>query len=439
MGSVWKETVKMRSFPNLERELHVDVLIIGGGMAGVLTAYLLKQAGIDYALCEAKQIGSGTTKNTTAKITSQHGLIYDRLIREFGVRKAGLYYRANEEAIETYRTLCETIDCDFEKKDNFIYTLDDDAAIEKELRALKKLGIPAKRNDGPDLPFEVMGAVQFPNQAQFHPLRFLSGISEGLRIYEQTRVRELKKTKTGIQAVTSGGTVFANRVIVATHFPFLNKHGVYFIKQYQHRSYVLALDGAPQFDGMFLDDDEKGLSFRNYRNLLFIGGGSHRTGKNGGGYRELKAVAERFFPEATVRHAWAAQDCMTLDAVPYIGRYSSGTEGLFVATGFNKWGMTGSMTAAKLLCDLMTGTENPYAEVFTPSRTMLRASLFANAAEAILGLITPTVPRCPHLGCALHWNAEEHSWDCPCHGSRFTEDGKLIDNPATGDLKGVHA
>ena len=439
MGSVWKETVKMRSFPNLERELHVDVLIIGGGMAGVLTAYLLKQAGIDYALCEAKQIGSGTTKNTTAKITSQHGLIYDRLIREFGVRKAGLYYRANEEAIETYRTLCETIDCDFEKKDNFIYTLDDNAAIEKELRALKKLGIPAKRNDGPDLPFEVMGAVQFPNQAQFHPLRFLSGISEGLRIYEQTRVRELKKTKTGIQAVTSGGTVFANRVIVATHFPFLNKHGVYFIKQYQHRSYVLALDGAPQFDGMFLDDDEKGLSFRNYRNLLFIGGGSHRTGKNGGGYRELKAVAERFFPEATVRYAWAAQDCMTLDAVPYIGRYSSGTEGLFVATGFNKWGMTGSMTAAKLLCDLMTGTENPYAEVFTPSRTMLRASLFANAAEAILGLITPTVPRCPHLGCALHWNAEEHSWDCPCHGSRFTEDGKLIDNPATGDLKGVHA
>jgi len=439
MGSVWKETVKMRSFPNLERELHVDVLIIGGGMAGVLTAYLLKQAGIDYALCEAKQIGSGTTKNTTAKITSQHGLIYDRLIREFGVRKAGLYYRANEEAIETYRTLCETIDCDFEKKDNFIYTLDDDAAIEKELRALKKLGIPAKRNDGPDLPFEVTGAVQFPNQAQFHPLRFLSGISEGLRIYEQTRVRELKKTKTGIQAVTSGGTVFANRVIVATHFPFLNKHGVYFIKQYQHRSYVLALDGAPQFDGMFLDNDEKGLSFRNYRNLLFIGGGSHRTGKNGGGYRELKAVAERFFPEATVRYAWAAQDCMTLDAVPYIGRYSSGTEGLFVATGFNKWGMTGSMTAAKLLCDLMTGTENPYAEVFTPSRTMLRASLFANAAEAILGLITPTVPRCPHLGCALHWNAEEHSWDCPCHGSRFTEDGKLIDNPATGDLKGVHA
>ena len=437
MGSVWKETVNMKAFPTLERDLHVDVLIIGGGISGVLTAYLLEKAGVNYALCEAETIGSGTTKNTTAKITSQHGLIYEKLIRTFGEQKAKLYYRANEEALDAYRTLCGEIDCDFEQKDNYIYTLDDDGKIEKEMRALKKLGIPAARVRALPLPFETAGAVRFSNQAQFHPLRFLSGISEGLRIFEHTRVRELKKTKDGITANTSSGTVLANRVIVATHFPFLNKHGAYFIKQYQHRSYVLALEHTPEFDGMYLDDDEKGLSFRNYRDLLFIGGGSHRTGKNGGGYRELRSIADRLFPKVTVRNAWAAQDCMTLDSVPYIGRYSAGTEGLYVATGFNKWGMTGSMTAAKLLCDLLTGTKNPYEELFSPSRTMLRPSLFSNAAEALWGLIKPTVPRCPHLGCALHWNEEEHSWDCPCHGSRFAKNGALIDNPATGDIKEV--
>lgn len=437
MGSVWKETVDQKTFPELERDLRVDVLIIGGGMAGVLTAYRLHTAGVDCVLCEAETLGSGTTKNTTAKITAQHGLIYEKLIREFGERKAKLYYRANEEAIEAYRTLCQRIDCDFEQKDNYIYTLDNDRKIEKELHALKKLGIPAGRTDTLPLPFDIAGAIRFPGQAQFHPLRFLSGISEGLRVFEHTRVRELKKTADGVAAETSGGTVFAKRVVVATHFPFLNKHGAYFIKQYQHRSYVLALENAPELDGMYLDDDEDGLSFRTFRDLLFVGGGSHRTGKNGGGYRALRIAADRYFPGAAVKFAWAAQDCMTLDAVPYIGRYSAKTEGLYVATGFNKWGMTGSMIAANLLCDLLTDTENPYAELFSPSRSVLRGTLFSNAAEALLGWITPTAPRCPHLGCALRWNAEEHSWDCPCHGSRFTEDGSLIDNPATGDLKAV--
>ncbi len=437
MGSIWKESVKMRAFPQLERDCKVDVLIIGGGIAGVLTAYMLEQAGVDYMLCEAEVLGNGTTKNTTAKITSQHGLIYDKLIREFNEQKAGLYLRANEEALQAYRTLCKTIDCDFEQKDNYIYTLDDEQKIESELKALKKLGFPAERVNALPLPFPVAGAVKFPNQAQFHPLRFLSEIAKGLRIYEHTRVRELKQTKEKITAITSGATIRAKRVVVATHFPFLNKHGAYFIKQYQHRSYVIALEHAPKLDGMYLDDDEKGLSFRNYGDLLFIGGGSHRTGKNVGGYNELHQTARRYFERATIRFAWAAQDCMTLDSVPYIGRYSSGTENLYVATGFNKWGMTGAMVAATLLCDLLCGKENPYTEVFSPSRTVLRPSLMTNAFESILGLITPTVPRCPHLGCALHWNKAERTWDCSCHGSRFSEDGALLDNPATGDLKGV--
>ena len=437
MRSVWKETANIRSFPKLERDLNTDVLIIGGGMAGVLTAFLLEQAGVECILCEAETLGSGTTANTTAKITSQHGLIYDKLIREFGERKAKLYYRANEEAISAFRMLCKTIDCDFEQKDNYIYTLDDDLKIEREMCALEKLGIPAVCTTAENLPFEVAGAIKFSNQAQFHPLRFLFGLQKGLRIFEHTRVRELKKAEDGILAVTSGGTVRAKRVVVATHFPFLNKHGAYFLKQYQHRSYVIALENAPDPGGMYLDDDESGFSFRTYRDLLFIGGGSHRTGKPGGGYRVLTDFAARYFPKSTAAYAWAAQDCMTLDSVPYIGRYASGTGGLFVATGFNKWGMTGSMVAARLLRDILTGADSPYTELFSPARSILRPALFSNAVQSVVALLTPTAPRCPHLGCALHWNAEERSWDCPCHGSRFAEDGTLLDNPATGDLKSV--
>ena len=186
---------------------------------------------------------------------------------------------------------------------------------------------------------------------------------------------------------------------------------------------------------MYVDENEKGLSFRNYGDLLLLGGGSHRTGKNGGNWTELEKFALKYYPSAKIKYRWATQDCMTLDGVPYIGNYSKNTPDMYVATGFNKWGMTSSMVAAMLLTDAVCGKKNAYAEVFSPSRTILRPKLACNAVSAVCNLLTPTAPRCPHLGCALKWNSAEHSWDCPCHGSRFDKNGKLLDNPATGDIK----
>lgn len=235
--------------------------------------------------------------------------------------------------------------------------------------------------------------------------------------------------------MTEHGTITADKIIVATHFPFLNKHGSYFLKMYQSRSYVMAFEQAPQVDGMYVDEAQKGLSFRNYKDLLLIGGGDHRTGKQGGNWKELAEFAGKYYPGAKETYRWAAQDCMTLDGVPYIGHYSGHTPELYVATGFHKWGMTSSMVSAGILADLVLGKENPCADIFSPSRSMLHPQLIANAFEAVMNLLTPTGKRCPHMGCALKWNPQEHSWDCPCHGSRFTEDGKLINNPATGDLK----
>ena len=432
MQSLWEQTWGHPSFTTLEQDITTNVLIIGGGMSGVLCAYFLHQAGIPYILVEEKTICSGITKNTTAKVTSQHGIIYHKLIQTFGVDRAQQYLSANEAALQKYQELCRHIDCDFEEKSAYVFTLHDIRKLEQELIALEKLHFCAEFVDHLPLPFAMAGAIKFPNQAQFHPLKFVAAISKGLHIYEHTPVREL----IGTTAVTDHGKIRAKKIIVATHFPFLNKHGSYFLKLYQRRSYAIALEHAANVDGMYIDEAEDGLSFRNHGDLLLVGGGGHRTGKPGGGWRVLRDFAAKCYPQATEKYHWATQDCMSLDGVPYIGPYSASTSDLYVATGFNKWGMTSSMVSAMILSNLVQGKKPPFAaEVYSPSRTMLRPQLAANGWEAMVSLLTPTTRRCPHLGCALKWNSQEHTWDCPCHGSRFTEDGKRIDGPATGDLK----
>ena len=430
MESIWND-FDLPRFRPLSGDTKTDVLVIGGGIAGLLCAHALRQAGIHCIVAEADQIGRGITKNTTAKVTAQHGLIYHKLIERFGAETAGLYLHANQNAVSALRKLCSDTDCDWQDRTNFIYSASDRAALEAELTALQSLHFPAEWKENLPLPFPTLGAVAFENQGQFHPLKFLKHICKDLMIFENTPVRELSP----YAAITDYGRIFADCFIVTTHFPFLNKHGGYFLKLYQQRSYVLALENALAPGGMYLAAEENGLSFRHYGDTLLLGGGGHRTGKQGGGWQELEKKAREFYPKSKIIRRWAAQDCMTLDGIPYIGQYSKNTQNLFVATGFNKWGMSSSMVAAGILTDLVQRKPNQYAEAFSPSRSMLHRQLGINLLESTKNLLTPTAPRCPHLGCALKWNKQEHSWDCPCHGSRFTENGTLIDNPATGDLK----
>lgn len=438
--SLWRDKTQLPEYPPLDGDITADVLVIGGGMAGLLTAYMLTRAGADCVLVEADRLCGGVSGNTTGKITALHGAVFDKLIREFGVGRTRAYFEANSEALAEYKRLCRDIDCDFEERDAYVYSPDDAEVIRREAEALRRIGAPAELSDCPGLPFDTAAAVKLPGQAQFDPLRFAAGIIPGLKIYEHTKVREL----IGTDAVCNGGRIRAGKIVVTTHFPIINKHGYYFLKMYQHRSYVLALSGAPAVGGMYVDAKKKGMSFRDAGEYLLVVGGAHRTGKKGGGFCELEAFARRYYPDAEIRYRFATQDCMTLDGMPYIGRYSSGTEGLYTATGFNKWGITGSMVSAMLLSDLILGRKNKYEAVLSPyggsgmPRTPLRPQLAANLAEALLGWITPTTPRCPHLGCVLKWNSAEHTWDCPCHGSRFDAHGELIDNPATGGLRNLN-
>lgn len=427
--SIWQKDMHMPEFDQLHTDRKTNILIIGGGICGILCAYFLQQAGVDYILLEGGRAAEGITKNTTAKITVQHGAIYSKLIRTFGEENAGRYLAANSAALAEYAQLCKNIDCDFVRLPAYTYSLDDRKKIEDEVSAANRLGARAEFCEHVSLPFDIAGAVRFADQAQFNPLKFLAAIAKDLNIYENTFVREIKDNTAFIE----NARITADKIIVATHFPFINKYGAYFLKLYQHRSYVMALKNCPDVQGMYVDEAEKGMSFRNYNGRLFIGGGGHRTGKQGGGWHELHNFAKKYYPEGEVEEYWATQDCMSLDSIPYIGCYSRRTPDLLVATGFNKWGMTSAMAAARIVTDMAMGKENEYAEVFSPQRSILKPQLLVNGFEAAANLLTPTPKRCPHLGCALKWNKAEHTWDCPCHGSRFQSDGTLIDNPATGD------
>lgn len=429
MKSIWTET-KMPKFPELHAQLKTDVLVIGGGMAGLLCAHQLQDSGAQVVLVEAGRICGGVTASTTAKITAHHGLIYHKLLQKLGTERAKLYLEANEEAVARFYRLCKEIPCHFESQANFVYSLNDRQILEQETHALHRLGCGVSLKEELPLPFRTAGAVKMKRQAQFHPLEFAAHIANKLRIFENTTVRELKN---GV-AVTDFGEIAADSIVIATHFPMLNKHGFYFLKMYQQRSYVLGLENTDFPGGMFIGSEENSLSFRRSGELLLLGGGGHRTGARGGGWRELWDFAQTAYPQAVEVSRWATQDCMTLDAMPYIGQYSRRTPNLYVATGFNKWGMTGSMVASTLLRDLILGRQSPYEALFSPSRGMNVPRLSANLLHATGNLLRPTRPRCPHMGCALRWNPVERSWDCNCHGSRFAENGKLLDNPAQDDL-----
>lgn len=420
---------KNMAYPALQQDQKTDVLIVGAGIAGILCAFQLNQAGVDCMIVDKGEPLGGVTKNTTAKITVQHALIYDRILKSYGLEKAQLYYQIYEKAVKEYKKMAETIPCDFEEKTAWVYHTQEDGKWEREIRAYEAIGIPYVTEEKPPIPVKTKGALGIEHQAQFHPLKFLKyllhHLPETVSIYQNTPVLEID----GHTAKTPNGTITAKHIILATHYPMVNVPGAYFMKLYQHRSYVAALENGPQLLGMYIDESENGFSFRNYKNLLFIGGGAHRTGKKGGSYHAVYTLAEQAYPQSPVVAAWAAQDCMSLDGIPYIGVHSKGKPHLYVASGFQKWGMTGAMAASLVLRDCIINGKSEYETVFSPQRSMWHPQLFVNLGVAAADFVVPG-KRCSHLGCRLKWNPQEHTWDCPCHGSRFHKDGSVIDNPA---------
>jgi len=489
----WITSTERREYPALKEDTKIDVAIVGGGLVGITSAFLLKNKGLKVAVLEADKIAHGTTGHTTAKITSQHNLIYDKIISKFGEEKARQYAEANESAIHFIADLVKekNIDCDFCWRPAYVYTQSEEyiEKIEKEVEAASSLGIKASYEDHIPLPFNIRAAIKFDNQAQFHPLKYLLSIakeipSDGSEIFENTKVVDIKDGEKCTVITESGKRVTANKVIIASHFPCYDGRSMYFARLYAEKSYVLGVKIKEKFpEGMFITAEDPVHSLRSQKygdgEIVLVGGGKHKTGsesKTNIHYKNLGDFARKSFDLQEVLYRWSTQDCMTVDDVPYVGYCASNTSNIFVATGFGKWGMTNSTAAAHILMDLITKGESPWSPVYNPSRFDIAASgaklVCENvdvAGELIKGKIAPA-PKdaeinigeakvitvdgervgayrdekgnlhmvditCTHLGCELVWNEAEKTWDCPCHGSRFSYDGSNVEGPAFNTLK----
>ena len=444
--SIWFDTTTLPTYPSIRKNMKTDTLIIGGGMTGLLCGHFLHEQNQDYVLIEQNRIASHTTAGTTAKITIQHGLIYSNLLRYQGKEIAQGYYQANKEALAYLTQLAEGIDCDYEEQTNLIYDMQSSSAITDELEALDEIDGTGVYVEEPELlPIRPKAAIATFHQGQFHPLKFAAAIAEGQsrkapHIYEHTKALDIQKEDAGYRVTVTTGLdkppceIRAKEVIIATHFPLKNIRGLYFMKMHQSRSYAALLD-VPEKDilppYMAMGSQPEDLSFRKYQGKLILGGLGGKTGEAEGNFEKLLQDARRYYPKARIIKTWAAQDCMTLDHIPYIGHYSPSYPSVKVATGYNKWGMTASMVAALALTGQM---DRELTDIFYPHRSMAHPQVLVNLATSTANLLKLKKPRCSHLGCALVWNKEEQSWDCPCHGSRFGKEGSVLNEPAQKEI-----
>ena len=490
----WRDYLTLPEYPSLQEDLEVDVAIVGGGITGITTAFLLAESGVKVALIDASRLMNGTTGHTTAKMTVQHDLIYDELIGNLGEEHAKLYYQANNEAMEWMKAFIqkEQISCDFSERSATLYATTDQYAkkIEKEAKAYDKLGIPYKLENKLEMNLGEQNAVTIPNQGQYHPIRYLLTMlrdieANGGEIFEQTAAVDIEDDAQPTVVTRDGQKIRCERVVIATHFPFYDGLGFYFTRMYAERSYVLAVKSkSPYNGGMFLKVDSPSRSLRdvtiNDEQYVLIGGESHKTGQGidtRKHYEALETFAREKLGVADYPYRWSAQDLTTLDKVPYIGHLTESHPRVLVATGFRKWGMTHSTVAGHLLHDLILEKQNPYEELYSPSRfrpdPSIRRFLSTNADVAghlLKGKLELPISQpenlkydegrpvavngrraggyrdhdgklhvvdttCTHMGCEVEWNAGDRTWDCPCHGSRFHYDGSVVEGPAKKPLK----
>lgn len=493
--SLWLATTPQTHYQPLQGDLTVDVAIIGAGLTGLTCALMLKEGGLRVAVIDAERIAQGVSGHTTAKITSQHHLIYHYLLNKFGQDNAQIYAHANQRALSQMRSwiTAKNIDCDFTEASAYIFAESeaDVDALRQEVDAAQALNLPASFTTETELPFPIKGAVCFTDQAQFHPRKYLLALAreidgDGCHIFENTRALSVSEQSRCTVHTATGAAISARDVIIASHFP-ITDIGPFSARLTPKRHYAIGVvvDEKP-VENMYISAEEPIHSIRTYEtdteNILLVMGESHRTGEvihTETHYQRLIDYAQSHFGARDVRYRWSSQDLQSVDKVPYIGRFSPTSRHQYTATGFRAWGITHATVAASILADLIQGKDNPWHKLYTPARIkpVTSAKEFVkhniHAAKHLIrdrlkkreegvesltpgegklikvnnqnvaaykdenGNVFTVSATCTHLGCIVSWNSAEKSWDCSCHGSRFAPDGTVIHSPAVKPLKKV--
>ncbi|SEU12651.1 FAD-dependent oxidoreductase [Paenibacillus sp. NFR01] len=496
-SSLWRDTVDIPHFPKLMEDHRTEVAVVGGGITGITAAYLLAKEGYQVTLLEAGELFAGTTGFTTAKITAQHGLIYNELVAHFGEEQARLYYRSQREAMDFMLNTAKAldIDCGLTREDAYLYADAGDKATLKQLQdeftAYRQLGIPGEWVDSLPIPLQVEGAIRLPDQARFHPLQYLKALLEaflaqGGKVFEHTMIGEKVDQDSGLTLHTEQDDylIHCHHAVSASHFPFYDGGALYFTRLHAERSYALAIEAETEFvGGMYLSAGNTVRSLRAVewegKRLVIVGGENHKTGQGEctyGHYENLERFGGELLGIKQIPYRWSTQDLITLDNVPYIGKISDDKK-VYITTGFRKWGMTNGTLAALMIRDEIVGKRSRYAELYDPTRFKAHPGIRnfvaqnANVAKELVtgkleivfkkthelapdegavvfldgrkvgayrddaGSLHLVDRTCTHLGCECEWNAAERSWDCPCHGSRFSIDGDVLEGPATQPLE----
>lgn len=473
MESIWKEYV-VGHHAELEKDIKTDVAVVGGGIAGILAAYRLAESGRKVTLLEAGVLYGGVTQNTSAHISALQGYLYNDLKLD----QAKPYFESQIKAIDEYERLIKKydIDCEFQRVDDYLYTVDNPDKIEKEYNALSVMGANPEYADNFHIAqFRPACAFKVPNMALFHPIKFLDMLPKSFEFYERSRVLDIDVKQNILY--TNKAKVKADKIVIATNFPIINIPGWYFLRMYKSQAYTIAIDNVKtNIQASYQSELANGLTFRNYGKYLIIDGLSHRTGRINANdkFQRLEDTAKKLFPQCKVTHKWTANDCVTYDSLPFVGYYSKTSKDIYVITGFNKWGMANAMVSSMIICDMINGKNNEYEELFSPQRCSFKfkpamSNILCTVKNLVVKPLCPAVkgedslpidsggivrfngkkkavykdadgviyacqPLCAHLKCQLVFNANTKTWDCPCHGSRFDIYGNIIVAPAKKEL-----
>jgi len=477
--SVWETSLKTykKEYPCLKENIRRDIVVIGGGMAGVLTAFQLSKKGLKVTLVEAEKLGSGVTSKTTAHITAQQGYIYYDLKKSKNMQWAKLYFESQQQATRKYENLIkkEKIDCDFERVDDYFFTIKNCQKMKKLYQILTNIGAKVEYFEQKTiLGFDTKGVIKISNQAVFHPLKFLTQLQKDFEIFENTRILKIDMNKKILY--TKDFQITANKIVIATNYPIVKLKGAYFLKLYKSHSYVVATKKIENpLRSSYHSDVENGLTLRDYNGQVIIGGLDHRTGRVNSceKKRRLEEVSKECF-KSNITNFWDANDVVTYDGLPIVGKFSEKFKDIYVITGFNKWGMANSMASSILITDLISKQNNPAEEVFSPQRfnfsfKAFLSNIFVSLKNLVIMPLIPSFcsyknlkigqgkivcykgskkavyrdeknnfhicsPYCKHLHCQLKFNKNSHTWDCPCHGSRYDIDGNIISSPTVEKL-----